>query len=119
ALGAFEPTVVVQRANRILVQVPTAQDRQALVRLIGRTGRLEFKLVEVDSVRCNAPRRPGIQYLPSDEARGVGQCVGVQSRAMVSGEHIADATRTYNESGEVAVQVRFNVQGSQRIAEVT
>jgi preprotein translocase subunit SecD len=119
ALGTLEPTIIQQGANRILVQVPGMQDPEALKRLIGRTARLEFKLVEVPSAPCNTPRRPGIQYLPSDELRARGQCVGVQSRAMVNGEQIADATQNYNENNEVAVQVRFNVQGSQRFAQVT
>jgi preprotein translocase subunit SecD len=118
ALGTLEPTIITQGANRILVQVPGMQDPEALKRLIGRTARLEFKLVEVPQTPCNTPRRPGIQYLPSDELPA-GQCMGVQSRAMISGEQIADATQNYDDSNRVAVQVRFSVQGSQRFAQVT
>jgi preprotein translocase subunit SecD len=118
ALGTLEPTIIQQGANRILVQVPGMQDPEALKRLIGRTARLEFKLVEVDAAACNAPRRPGIQYLPSDELPN-GQCMGVQSRAMINGEQIADANQNYDDQNRVAVQVRFNVQGAQRFAQVT
>ncbi|HTU10213.1 MAG TPA: protein translocase subunit SecD [Allosphingosinicella sp.] len=118
ALGTLEPTIITQGSSRILVQVPGMQDPEALKRLIGRTARLEFKLVEVASLPCNTPRRPGIQYLPSDELPA-GTCMGVQSRAMISGEQIADATQNYDEQNRVAVQVRFNVQGSQRFAQVT
>ena len=118
ALGTLEPTIIQQGANRILVQVPGMQDPQALKRLIGRTARLEFKLVEGPPVACNTPRRPGIQYLRSDELPE-GQCVAVQSRAMVSGEQITDARQDYNENNEVSVRVSFNVQGSQRFAQVT
>jgi len=118
ALGTLEPTILQQGVNRILVQVPGMQNPEALKQLIGRTARLEFKLVEVDAAACNTPRRPGIQYLPSDELPG-GQCMGVQSRAMISGEQIADATQNYDDQNRVAVQVRFNVQGSQRFASVT
>ncbi len=117
ALGTLEPTIITQGANRILVQVPGMQDPEALKRLIGRTARLEFKLVETDAVPCNTPRRPGIQFLPTDETPG--QCLGVQSRAMVSGEQIVDARQDYNENNEVSVRVSFNVQGSQRFAQVT
>jgi len=118
ALGTLEPTIIQQGANRILVQVPGMQDPEALKRLIGRTARLEFKLVEADQVPCNTPRRPGIQFLPSDELPA-GQCIGVQSRAMISGEQIADANQNYDDQNRVAVQVRFNVQGSQRFAQTT
>ncbi len=118
ALGTLEPTIITQGASRILVQVPGMQDPEALKQLIGRTARLEFKLVEVDSLPCGTPRRPGIQYLPSDELPA-GTCMGVQSRAMISGEQIADASQNYDNDNRVAVQVRFNVQGSQRFAQVT
>ncbi|HYD11573.1 MAG TPA: protein translocase subunit SecD [Allosphingosinicella sp.] len=117
ALGTLEPTIIQQGANRILVQVPGMQDPEALKRLIGRTARLEFKLVETDAVPCNTPRRPGIQFLPTEEQPG--QCLGVQSRAMVSGEQIVDARQDYNENNEVSVRVSFNVPGSQRFAQVT
>jgi preprotein translocase subunit SecD len=118
ALGMLTPTVLLQGANRILIRVPATQDSEAVKSLIVRTGRLEFKLVEVDSVPCIAPRRPGIQFLPSDELPA-GTCLGVQSRAMISGEQIADANQTHDDQNRVAVQVRFNVQGSQRFAQVT
>jgi preprotein translocase subunit SecD len=118
ALGTLEPTIIQQGANRILVQVPGMQDPEALKQLIGRTARLEFKLVQVDTVPCNTPRRPGIQFLPSDELPA-GTCIGVSSRAMISGEQIADANQNYDDQNRVAVQVRFNVQGSQRFAQVT
>jgi preprotein translocase subunit SecD len=118
ALGTLEPTIITQGANRILVQVPGMQDPEALKRLIGRTARLDFKLVEIGSLPCNTPRRPGIQYLPADDLPA-GQCMGVQSRAMINGEQIADARQDYNESGQVSVRVSFNLQGSQRFAQVT
>ena len=118
ALGTLEPTIITQGASRILVQVPGMQDPEALKRLIGRTARLEFKLVEIGQLPCNTPRRPGIQYLPADDLPR-GQCMGVQSRAMISGEQIADARQDYNESNQVSVRVSFNLQGSQRFAQVT
>ena len=118
ALGTLEPTIINQGSNRILVQVPGMQDPEALKRLIGRTARLEFKLVEVDSAACNTPRRPGVQYIPSDELPA-GQCLGVQSRAMINGDQIADARQDYDDQGRVSVRVSFNAQGSQRFAQVT
>jgi preprotein translocase subunit SecD len=118
ALGTRESRITARGRSRILVQVPGLRDPEALKRLIGITGHLEFKLVEADALPCNAPRRPGIQYLPSDELPA-GMCMGVQSRTMINGEQIADANQNYDDQGRVAVQVRFNVQGSQRFAQVT
>jgi preprotein translocase subunit SecD len=46
ALGTLEPTIIRQGADRIVVQVPGLQDPQALKELIGKTAKLEFKLVD-------------------------------------------------------------------------
>jgi preprotein translocase subunit SecD len=118
ALRTLEPTIVVQGVNRILVQVPGMQDPEALKRLIGRTARLEFKLVEVESLPCRAPRRPGVQYLPSDELPA-GICMGVQTRSLLGNEQISDARQNFDETGRVSILVRFDVQGGQRFARVT
>ena len=118
ALGPFEPRIAAQGANRILVQVPGLQDAEALKRLIGHTPRVEFRLVEVDSVPCNAPPRPGLLYLPVDELEA-GDCMGVQSRAVLGEEQIEDARRDFSEIGEVLIVVRFNAEGSERFARVT
>ena len=92
ALGTLEPTIITQGANRILVQVPGMQDPEALKRLIGRTARLEFKLVEVDAAPCNTPRRPGIQYPAVGRACAAANASACRAGAMISGDQIADAT---------------------------
>jgi preprotein translocase subunit SecD len=45
SLGTREPTIVRQGDNRILVEVPGLQNPEQLKALIGRTARLEFRLV--------------------------------------------------------------------------
>eukprot|EP01035_Chromulina_nebulosa_P046070 gene46070-62398_t len=46
ALGTLEPTIIRQGDNRIVVQVPGLDDPEALKALIGKTAKLEFKLVD-------------------------------------------------------------------------
>ena len=46
ALGTREPTIIRQGEDRIVVQVPGLQDPQALKDLLGKTAKLEFKLVD-------------------------------------------------------------------------
>src|SRR5437763_7462284 len=43
--GTKEITVITEGGNRILVEVPGVEDPEALKKLIGQAGRLEFKLV--------------------------------------------------------------------------
>jgi Preprotein translocase subunit SecD len=46
AFGTTEPSIQRQGRNRVLVQVPGIQDVERLKKLIGETGKLEFKLVD-------------------------------------------------------------------------
>src|SRR3712207_2680778 len=45
ALGTTEPNIQRQGADRILVQVPGLQDPQRLKEILGRTAKLEFRMV--------------------------------------------------------------------------
>ena len=44
--GVSEPTIQVQGERRILVQLPGVKDPERAINLIGKTARLEFKLVD-------------------------------------------------------------------------
>ncbi|HST35098.1 MAG TPA: protein translocase subunit SecD [Allosphingosinicella sp.] len=118
--GTLEPTIIRQGANRISVQVPGVQDPEALKRLIGRTVRLEFKLLVDNQEEALAGRGPvGTQVLPYAEG-GPGARIAVQRRAMVTGDRITDARQTFDDqSGIPAVSIRFDTNGSQAFARVT
>src|SRR4030095_6719608 len=90
ALGTLEPTILRQGANRIVVQVPGLQDPESLKSLMGRTARLEFKMVNqnVTPEQLQAGRAPiGSQLLPTAE----GGRIAVERRAIITGELIAHA----------------------------
>jgi preprotein translocase subunit SecD len=119
ALGTLEPTIIRQGFNRILVQVPGLQDPEALIRLIGRTARLEFKLVsEIPNVTCQTRPPPGNQVLRYAEG-GPEACIAVQRRAIITGERIANAVQDFDDSGLPAVRVSFDTAGSHSFARVT
>ncbi|HEX8364327.1 MAG TPA: protein translocase subunit SecD [Allosphingosinicella sp.] len=119
SLGTLEPTILRQGANRIVVQVPGLQDPEALKRLIGRTARLEFKMVD-DSVtpeQLASGRAPiGRQILPMAEGGGR---IAVERRAIITGEMIASAQQGFDENNTPDVQLTFDQTGSQRFARVT
>ncbi|PAV67566.1 hypothetical protein WR25_17260 [Diploscapter pachys] len=86
ALGTREPTIVRQGDNRILVQVPGLQNPQQLKDLLGKTARLEFKLVDTtanpaDVAKGIAPI--GSQILPYPGSRD-GVPVSVVKRTAAS-----------------------------------
>ncbi|MBN8815486.1 MAG: protein translocase subunit SecD [Sphingomonas sp.] len=49
SLGTREPTIIKQGSTRIVVQVPGLQDPTALKALLGKTAKLEFKLVDINA----------------------------------------------------------------------
>jgi preprotein translocase subunit SecD len=117
-LGTREPTIVRQGTNRIVVQVPGLQDPQALKALLGKTAKLEFKLVDVSAdpnevAQGRAP--PGSQILQSIE----GAPVVVKRRAILSGDQLIDSQVTQDTNGRPAVSFRFDSTGGRRFAQVT
>ena len=122
ALGTLEPTIVRQGSNRILVQVPGMQDPEALKSLIGRTARLEFKLVDLNVTpeQLQSGRALiGSQILPYPEG-GAGRRIAVQRRAIITGDQIANAQQGFDQQdGRPVVNIRFDSAGSHRFANVT
>jgi preprotein translocase subunit SecD len=120
ALGTLEPTIIRQGFNRIMVQVPGLQDPEALKQLIGRTARLEFKLVsDIPNVTCQTRPPPGNQVLRYAEGPP-NSCIAVQRRAIITGERIANAVQDFDpQNGQPSVRVSFDTAGSHSFARVT
>jgi preprotein translocase subunit SecD len=117
-LGTREPNIIRQGTNRIVVQVPGLQDPDALKSLLGKTAKLEFKLVDVDAdpatvAEGRAP--PGSQILPSLE----GGTIVVKRRAIITGDQLVDSQVSTNENGQPAVSFRFDSTGGRRFAQAT
>ena len=118
-LGTKEPTIIRQGNDRIVVQVPGLQNPEALKELLGKTAKLEFKLVDLtaDPVEVAQGRAPaGSQVLPQVE----GGSIAVLRRVMVSGDELIDATQGYDQrTNEPVVNIRFNSSGGRKFARVT
>jgi preprotein translocase subunit SecD len=120
ALGTKEPTIVRQGATRIVVQVPGLQDPQALKDLLGKTAKLEFKLVDdtanpADLAKGIAPI--GSQALPYDEGGGV---IAVKRPVIVSGDQLIDASQGFEpQNNRPIVNFTFDSEGGRRFAKIT
>lgn len=124
ALGTREPTIIRQGDDRIVVQVPGLQDPQQLKDLIGKTARLEFRMVDAnaDPNDAAAGRVPvGSEIVPYAEGAGNGATFEVLRRqVMISGEQLLDASQGYDaQSGQPVVNIRFDSGGSTTFAKVT
>ncbi|UUL81483.1 protein translocase subunit SecD [Sphingomonas qomolangmaensis] len=120
-LGTREPTIIRSGTNRIVVQVPGLSDPQQLKALLGRTARLEFKLVDVNATDPQALAKGqapiGSQVLPYPSA---GAPIAVKRSTIISGDQIADARQEYDpQTGAPMVAIRFDAQGGRRFAQVT
>jgi preprotein translocase subunit SecD len=114
--GTKEVTVIRQGKDRILVQVPGLQDPEGLKALLGKTARLEFKMVAPDQAGVESGRSAvGTQILPM---AGGGR-IAVLRRAMVNGDQLVDAQQTFNENNQPVVSIRFDGRGSKAFARVT
>ncbi len=118
ALGTREPTIIREGDNRIVVEVPGLGDPQALKDLIGKTAKLEFRLVDETATPDQLAQRRapiGSQILPMAQ----GGSIAVKRQVMVSGEEITGASQGYGQSNEPVVTLQFNSSGARKFARVT
>ena len=118
-LGTREPTIVRQGDNRIVVQVPGLQDPSALKALLGKTAKLEFKLVDTDAdpAAAAAGHAPaGSQVLPYSDRPGA---VVVKRRVLITGDQLVDSQVSQDQNGAPAVSFRFDSTGGRRFAKAT
>jgi len=118
-MGTREPTIIRQGRDRILVQVPGLQDPKSLKTLLGKTARLEFKMVNLDVSQVDIQRRrvpPGTEVLPFLE--DPESKIAVYKRVLVSGGELVDARQSYDQ-GQPVVSFRFDSSGGRKFADVT
>jgi len=122
-LGTREPTIIRQGSDRIIVQVPGLQDPQALKNLLGKTAKLEFKLVDLTADPAEVAKGtppPGSQILPYPESPSGAPVIAVKRRVIINGDELADATQGFDQqSNAPVVNIKFNSQGSRKFARVT
>ena len=149
SLGTREPTIIKQGSTRIVVQVPGLQDPTALKALLGKTAKLEFKLVDVaaDAAQLAKGIAPiGDILLPYPEAAGftapyIGRLaqpmpspydpkavwaaqtpvIAVRDEAIITGKNLTDARAEVDQenAGAWAVGFQFDTEGGKNFAKVT
>ena len=124
ALGTREPTIIRSGTNRIVVQVPGLQDPQALKNLIGKTAKLEFKLVDgaalpSDIARGIAP--PGSEIVPfADAKEGAAPSIAVKRLGGIRGDQLTNAQLSNNQqTNEPTVSITFDSEGGAKFAKLT
>ncbi|MCB8822109.1 protein translocase subunit SecD [Microvirga rosea] len=109
--GTTEPSIQRQGADRVLVQVPGLQDPQRLKELLGRTAKLEFRLLGQQGAT-------DVDMLPMRDAGG--QKSPVERRVIAEGADLVDAQPAFDSrTNEPIVNFRFNIRGAQRFGQAT
>lgn len=126
--GVAEPTISRVGSDRVLVQLPGIKDPKRAIKIIGKTARLEFKLLdEGHSVQeaINKGVPPGDEILYGKLMnRATGRTSRVpyllRKRVLLTGDHITDArVRIDPMYNEPYVALTFDKVGAKIFARVT
>lgn len=126
--GVSEPVLQRQADGRILVQLPGIDDPERAISLLGKTARLEFKMVVEDvnpreAEQGNLP--PGSELLYEKNVnRSTGAVtetpIVVESRTSLTGDYLSDAqVRIDTRFNEPYVTIDFNAVGAKRFEQLT
>jgi preprotein translocase subunit SecD len=121
-LGTVEPLIQRQGIDRILVQVPGLQDPQRLKELLGKTAKLDFRMVDQSMSADQAVQtRPPPESEVLKGTRNEGQVPYlIEKRILVSGGDLTDAQPGFDQrTSEPIVTFRFNSSGARKFAAAT
>src|SRR5437763_7621784 len=120
-LGTVEPVIQRQGADRILVQVPGLQDPSRLKDLLGKTAKMEFRMVDTTVPPDQAQQGrvpPDSEVLMSSTSPKIPYVI--KKQILVSGGDLTDAQPGFDQrSNEPIVSFRFNTSGSRKFAQAT
>jgi preprotein translocase subunit SecD len=120
-LGTVEPLIQRQGADRILVQVPGLQDPTRLKELLGKTAKMEFRMVDttVSPDQAQQGRVPPDSELLLAASPPPPSYV-VKKQVLVSGGELTDAQPGFDQrTNEPIVSFKFNTVGARKFAVAT
>ena len=121
-LGLVEPTVQREGTDRILVEVPGLGDPRRLLEILGRTAKLEFRMVDTsmspeDALQGRAPADSEVLY---ETEQGQRIPILVYRTALVEGGDLTDAQASFDQrTGEPIVNFKFNISGARKFGTAT
>jgi preprotein translocase subunit SecD len=120
-LGTVEPLIQRQGTDRILVQVPGLGDPTRLIKILGQTAKMDFRMVDSsvppdEAIQGKVP--PDSEVLPSAENPNIPYVI--KKQVLVSGGDLTDAQPGFDQrSGQPIVSFKFNSSGSRKFAQAT
>lgn len=126
--GVNEPVIQREGINHIVVQLPGIKDPQRAIELIGKTARLEFKLVDESAASLTVS--PGtipddaeiLKEKQSNQTTGAVQEIPivVKKKAIITGDLLTDAqVKIDSQFNQPYVAIDFNSTGARLFDQVT
>ena len=119
--GTKEPIIQRQGADRILIQLPGVDNPEDVKRLLGRTARLGFQMVDISTTALEAQASgripPGSEILPS--ASGDGELYLVRKQVLITGDMLDDARPAFGQNNDPVVSFKLNPAGGARFGRIT
>jgi preprotein translocase subunit SecD len=124
ALGTREPTIVRQGATRIVVDVPGLKDPQALKDLLGKTAKLEFRMVNENALPSDIQQGiapPGseiVPYAPGTPQQGTS--LALERLGGIKGDSLTGAQQAFDgQTNEPVVSFSLDRTGGAKFAALT
>ncbi|MFA7060319.1 MAG: protein translocase subunit SecD [Pedobacter sp.] len=123
--GVSEPVIQREGINHIVVQLPGIKDPQRAIELIGKTARLEFKMVREDIPANSAVIPDDAELLKEktiDPTTGAVSEIPfvVQKKSLISGDLLTDAqVRIDSQFNQPYVAIEFNSLGAKLFDQTT
>jgi preprotein translocase subunit SecD len=126
--GVSEPTIQRQGDNDILIQLPGVKDPQRAIALLGKTARLDFKMVDEDvspqdALKGKLPPGDEILYERKVDSRSgtvTEVPIVVKDKTVLTGDLLSDAqVRIDSRFNEPYVAIDFNSLGAKRFDQIT
>lgn len=127
ALGVAEPDVVMQGADRIIVQLPgLKEDVNRAIGIIKQTARLEFKLLDEEgnlnaAEKGDVPQGDEVLYQVNRSPSGSVSRTPflIKKQVLMTGDVLTDAKPEPDQFGRMIVSMTFNRTGARQFERLT
>lgn len=126
--GVAEPTLQKEGADRILIQLPGVKDRQRALGIIGKTAKLEFRMVD-ESTPAEQALIEGVPfgseilyervYDPTSKVQREPLAHLIKRKIELTGDKITNATVRVSQFNQPYVSIDFNGEGADIFEEIT
>lgn len=114
--GTNEPTIKIQ-GQSIVVELPGVKDTANIKRIIGRTARISFHLVDTTATFNHSATIPfGYKYMYAPNHK-IRYAISIEDK--LTGKNLKKASLSFNQNNQPVVAFSFDREGSQKFADLT